>query len=170
MSSLEVRIAFADGWTGSYANKASLERLGSEGHAHIHGRLEIQLGERPLPYLGYWGPDDVCLDTWLGVLLDLFNRTGTSKDEFVFDEGEQGQPAFVFRRHGDQVGVSIEDSRISDGRGDPAWADVRCDRRQLRGEVRRFLAWLRDDLAARGPATRQWWERQAGRRELPWLP
>lgn len=38
----------------------------SDGSGHIHGELAIHHigGGNPLPSLGYFGPDDVCLNTW----------------------------------------------------------------------------------------------------------
>jgi hypothetical protein len=50
----------------------------------------------------------------------------TSGGRYVFDEGEQGQPAFVFEREGDQGFFSIAASEISDGDapGVAAWRVV----------------------------------------------
>src|SRR5689334_22705991 len=85
---------------------------------HIHGRLSITIGGATIPRLGFFGPDDVCLGTWLCELA-LASRQLCSEgcSRYVFDEGEQGQPAFVFEREGPVVYVSIEDSDLSGASG-----------------------------------------------------
>jgi hypothetical protein len=42
----------------------------------------------------------------------------------VYDEGEQGQPAFVFDREGDRGFFSIVASEISEGLADPDWQRI----------------------------------------------
>lgn len=42
----------------------------------------------------------------------------------MFDEGEQGQPAFVFERDGDRGHFSIAASELSEVGGDPEWERV----------------------------------------------
>jgi len=35
---------------------------------HVHGGLRLEIGGRLVPYLGYWGPDDVCFGEWVNEL------------------------------------------------------------------------------------------------------
>jgi len=78
---------------------------------------------------------------------------------YVFDEGEQGQPAFRFRRSSAHLLVSVEESLISGGARDPYWQDVSCEYDDFRFQVFRFRGTLRDALErelGHERATR-WW-------------
>lgn len=82
-----------------------------------------------MPHLGYFGPDDVCFDTWVEELTRIFGNLVRGGDfSHVFDEGEQGQPAFVFERCGNKVHFSICDSEFSEGRSDAKWQQVEFGR------------------------------------------
>src|SRR5260370_23174940 len=79
-----------------------------KGGDHLHGGLRIELGGGLVPDLGHFGPDDVCFNTWLPELravLQIFRAS--SPGRHIFDEGEQGQPAFVFERSDDLAYFSI---------------------------------------------------------------
>lgn len=91
---------------------------------HIHGGLRIEIGGRLVPCLGYFGADDVCLDVWVGELSAAAKALESTNGKHSFDEGEQGQPAFVFEREGELAHFSIADSMISDGVGLPDWQRV----------------------------------------------
>jgi hypothetical protein len=91
---------------------------------HIHGGLRIEIGGRLAPCLGYFGADDVCLDVWVGELSEAAKILESPHGKHSFDEGEQGQPAFVFEREGEHAHFSITDSMISDGLGLPDWQRV----------------------------------------------
>src|SRR5262245_41071001 len=99
---MSVSITFGDLW--AYAGELSDERvslseLAADGRTHIDVRLELSINGRLLPYLGFFGPDDVCFNTWLCELRTAARRLSQSDhSEHVFDEGEQGQPAFKFER------------------------------------------------------------------------
>ena len=104
-----------------------ISMLPGDGRRHIHGRLEIRIAGRELPCLG---GDDVCMDLWL---VELHNAASalSAEDpaEYIYDEGEQGQPAFAFVRRKDLVLVSIRDSEVSEhsgGYGLPDWQEVEC--------------------------------------------
>jgi hypothetical protein len=58
-----------------------------------------------------------------------------STGRYVFDEGEQGQPAYEFQREGDVLYVSVIKSEVSDGAADPAWQRVPCDYREFEEQV-----------------------------------
>jgi hypothetical protein len=64
----------------------------------------------------------------------------------VYDEGEQGQPAFAFERDSRRLMVSVRDSLISGGDGDDDWNRVACDYDDLRLQVLLFRGLLREAL------------------------
>jgi len=92
---------------------------------HIHGGLRIEIGGRLVPYLGYFGPDDVCLGAWLSELGRIAEAFSSGLDaSYIYDEGEQGQPAFLFERNGKNAVFSIVDAEFSGGESDPQWQGV----------------------------------------------
>jgi hypothetical protein len=119
----DFRISFDSLFT--YHGQAHIELTSPPSWNHIHGRLIVRICGRNLPHMGYFGEGDVCLGTWLQVLSDAKDTLAQRETaEYIFDEGEQGQPAFVFRREGQLVSISIVASEISDGPGDDDWQDV----------------------------------------------
>jgi hypothetical protein len=92
--------------------------------SHVHGGLRLETAGRLVPGLGYWGPDDVCFGQWLGELRQAARALAQPGGRHVFDEGEQGQPAFVFERDGERGFFSIAPSELSDASGDPDWQRV----------------------------------------------
>ncbi len=79
---------------------------------------------------------------------------------YVFDEGEQGQPAFEFRRDDSRAFLSIIASQLDeDVKGDPDWQDVSCDLDELLSSVARFLDELRQKVNTLAPhAAAAWWQ------------
>jgi hypothetical protein len=144
-----VRITVGDLWTYAVSDSGGtarqpLSNLGGRKNAgHVHGRLTITVADRIVPHLGYFGPDDVCLGEWLVELCGAVNALAHGQSEYLFDEGEQGQPAFKFERRGPEVVFSIVESdwrhhwkRIVGGPRKPLWrcpvpsAAARCQRRR----------------------------------------
>ena len=127
--------------------------------SHIHGALNFLISGRQLPHLGFFSFNDVCAGTWLHEL-DAMVRAFVSSSEcrYVFDEGEQGQPAFVFERAGELAFVSVCDAEYSGGSADPEWQRVEC---------------VSEDLIAACLAARKKFEKDlahgAGREALTWL-
>jgi hypothetical protein len=163
-----VRISAADLWTYRIADtggtvREPLSRLGEERNGgHVHGSLNIAIAGRSVPRLGFFGPDDVCLNTWLVELCNVVNELAAVSGEYTFDEGEQGQPAFAFARIGDDVAFSIDESVLGDGPAEPEWQDVRFPYRDFRAAVRLFLDELRSELRRQAPdAWEGWWPREA---------
>src|SRR5688500_15894937 len=69
----------------------------SDPFVHVHGELLINIDDRTIPALGYFGTEDVWLNAWFGVLRDVISEVGSgSSTKYIYDEGEQGQPAFIF--------------------------------------------------------------------------
>ena len=131
----------------------------ASGTGHVHGELIISLGGRPLPQLGYTGADDVCLNSWLQELLAAEDAlSATDEATYVFDEGEQGQPAFEFTREGELLFASVIASPISGARADPSyqrvcclWADFAAASARFKDELRRVV----EEEA--GPYGKVWW-------------
>jgi hypothetical protein len=161
MSRFQIR--FSQLWT--YECSESIERLPlsrlSDRGGHVHGRLEIEVNSVPLPYLGYFGPDDVCFNEWVFQLHSaLSTLRSASRISYTYDEGEQGQPAFLFERDGDELFVSIVASELSDGAADPDWQRVACSFTDFDRSVAQFLTDFRQHLCTAAPEfAAEWWSR-----------
>ncbi|AKV04297.1 hypothetical protein AKJ09_10960 [Labilithrix luteola] len=163
-----MRISVANLWTSRTADSGGTEReplsrLGERRNSrHVHGTLTIEIAGRSVPHLGYFGPDDVCLNTWLVELCNVVNALAQPAGKYTFDEGEEGQPAFDFERVGDDVTFSIDDSLLADGAANPEWQRVRFPYQDLRASVRTLLDEIREELRREAPrAWEQWWPREA---------
>ncbi|HZS06481.1 MAG TPA: hypothetical protein VFD58_16700 [Blastocatellia bacterium] len=123
-SSSTFRISFEDlAVIEAGEDRLPLSALGND--SHIHGGLRIRIGDRLVPSLGHFGPDDVCFSDWIYELQNILKAfEGNEIASYTFDEGEQGQPAFLFERQGDSVFLSIIDSASSGGKADPEWQKV----------------------------------------------
>jgi hypothetical protein len=152
-----VRIEVSDLWSGEYDERLPVAAIDADENSHIHGTLTIVIAGRELPYLGYFGPDDVCLNTWIEELLQIRARLRAADGEYVFDEGEQGQPAFAFERSGKQVLVSVLPSLIGGGRGDESWTKVACDADEFFAAIDRVLDQIREQVIALGAQGQHWW-------------
>jgi hypothetical protein len=125
---------------------------------HVHGGLQIKIGDRVVPHLGYFGPDDVCFSTWLVELDDILKEfEGKRIAQYLFDEGEQGQPAFLFEREGEQVFLSIIDSEISEGEGDNEWQKVAFSYQEFVTQVKHVRSSFLSELEVAAPATYKKW-------------
>ena len=94
--------------------------------AHIHGFLAIEINGRRLAHLDF-DPNGVCIGEWsfqLQSALETLKEADESK--FVFDEGEQGQPAFLFEREGDRLLISVIASDLGGGSAEPEWQRIAC--------------------------------------------
>jgi hypothetical protein len=121
-----------------------------------------------MPALGYFGPDDVCLGQWAHELLLVLRKLSAGNDaRHVYDEGEQGQPVFEFRRDESHAYISItgaEDDEDEDEQGASDWRAVACDVGALLSSVRSFLDELRRRLESLAPrAATAWWARNIER-------
>jgi hypothetical protein len=163
MSSFEIR--FSELWTyecGDSSERLTLARLSDRG-GHIHGCLEIQVNGASLPHLGYFGPDDVCFNEWVFQLHSaLRTLTSTTSISHIYDEGEQGQPAFLFQRESHDLFVSIVDSQLSDGKAHPDWQRVPCSYTDFEHNTSTFLTDFRQHLRTVAPQfAAEWWSRVA---------
>jgi hypothetical protein len=143
------------------SEELSLSALRSS-DAHIHGELAIVVGGEQIPHLGFFGPSDVCVGTWLRELATARRVLADDGGRHVFDEGEQGQPAFKFERVGDRVNVSVVDSEISDGVGDPEWGIQSCTVVEFTTGVTNFFATLESTLEEAAPGVGRLWVHRFG--------
>ena len=166
-ASLSASVSFSKLFTYFASNSAEhlplseLER--SDGH--VHGHLEVRIGCRELPHMGFFGPHDVCFNTWIEELAEVVRQLTASESAiYVFDEGEQGQPAFEFRRRGDMLFVSVVESLLSGASADLKFQSVSCSWFDFHVEVQRFFTEFQQALLIAAPVSGEaWWERH-GRR------
>jgi len=145
MGPVTLEITFTDAWTYDVGDegvqeKRPLKKGGGVG-PHVHGTLSIIVAGQALPMLGYFGPNDACLKDWAEELSRAAKTVQASDPaRYVYDEGEQGQPAFVFERKGATVEVSVGPSASGDSDGIPEWGVQPCTLEEFVAQVRRFLA------------------------------
>jgi hypothetical protein len=156
MMSDTLKISFADLAVVRQNQRLPLDQLTLDDH--VHGELRIEVAGRCLPHLGYFGGNDVCMADWLAELAGVRDAfTSSESGRYVFDEGEQGQPAFVFERIGDQAYVTIADAEYSGGVADPAWQHVEFSAAALISEEARFRQTFAAHLTAAVPAVGSQW-------------
>ncbi len=164
---MSARISVDHLWTydpGDSSVRLPIDKLEHESW-HVHGHLNIEIGGRGLPSLGFLGPDDVCLSTWMQELLNIIRQLSqTERSSYTFDDGEQGQPAYEFRRESAWLFVSIKDSLLSDGSGDPSYQNVACLWEDFVIQVQKFASTLREEIESNaGETGARWWLTQAQR-------
>ena len=144
---------------GNTNAKRPLREL-SKPEQHVHGQLVIRVAGQDLPRLGYFGPDDVCLGAWASELQQaVVTLSATDPSRYVYDECEQGQPAYLFARSGDRVEISVIDSE-GDGCGSPEWGVQTCSLDDFTAAVDAFLSTLWDRLKREAkPVALSWWSR-----------
>ena len=158
MASFEIE--YGSLWTydgGNPDERLPLSRLSEDGH--VHGLLRIKVNGNVLPFIGYFGPDDVCFNTWLYELKSaLEGLRASATSSYLYDEGEQGQPAFLFERDGDAAWLSIVASQLSDGQALPEWQRAKFSFSDFERSVLQFAASLRRQVEAESPRFgKSWW-------------
>jgi hypothetical protein len=146
-----VAITLTDPWvylSGHHDQRLPLSRVREHG-AHLHGGLVVTIGDRPVPGLGYFGPTDVCVGMWAAELARASAALRVAPTgRYVFDEGEQGQPAYEFARESDAVLISLTASELSGAGAVSGWQRVPCPYVVFETAVSRFLTELRALLDA----------------------
>ena len=164
-------ISFGELWTyaaGDSQQRLPVSLLPANGRDHIHGRLEILVNGRALPSLGFWGPTDVCFNEWFRELLAAAATLKSSDScEYIYDEGEQGQPAYLFARRGPALFVSVVDSEISDGQAHPDWQKEECGFNDFMNEVTKFESSFREQLLSQARVGGAAWLRNVLPPDLP---
>jgi hypothetical protein len=112
-----------------------------------------------LPRVGYWGEGDVCLGDWA---VELHRAraavTAAADGVHIYDEGEQSQPAYEFRRSGPSVLISVIEGS-GGGEADPDWQQVACDLTDFVAATADFEESLRATVAVEaGEAGRAWFQ------------
>lgn len=132
---------------------------------HIHGQLEIRVGNRIVPYMGYFGPNDVCFSDWINELDGVLKEfEGKDTASYLFDEGEQSQPAYLFEREHGRVFLSIIDSELSDGEGDEEWQRAEFNYNEFVEQVNNFKANFLNKLKLAAPTEYRKWVASSLRR------
>ncbi len=132
---------------------------GQEKYQHIHGEMRLEIGGRVVPYMGYLGPKDVCINGWVRVLRSVIEVFGRDGLEHTFDEGEQGQPAYRFERDGEMAYLSIVDSPLSEASGDKKFQRVPFNWRDLEPALHGFRDALLGRLGTLAPSQVEHWKR-----------
>lgn len=143
---LELRSAYVP---GEDKERLSLSALNAD-ETHVHGELAWTIGERRVPFMGYFGPDDVCLGDWWDGLTAALAALSEGKP-YTFDSCEQGEPAFLFERRDASVHVSFV-AGMGGGGPQSDWQNVELAFDELRAAVLRFKRDLRHLLESEGPA------------------
>ncbi len=128
--------------------------------SHIHGALRIEIGGRVLPHTGYFDDNDACFHEWIEYLDWVVDQLdGKAEASCLIDEGEQGQPAFLFERHGDLVELSIVEGESEGDRGeaDPAWQNIPFRWSDFLIEYDHFKKAFLAEVAAAAPAVTDAW-------------
>lgn len=101
----------------------------------------------------------MCLNTWLQELQSVEEALSSAEDAiYVFDEREQGQPAFEFSREGELLFTSVVASPISGARADLSHERVCCVWADFVAAIRRFKEKLRRAVEQdAGPSGQDWW-------------
>src|SRR6185436_11832652 len=139
--------------------------------SHIHGDLIIKIKNKRVPRMGFNGMDDVCFSIWITEfekMIDLFNEKENSK--YKYDEGEQGQPAFLFEKEEDNIYLSINDSEMFDGKGEKDWQKVNFSYDNFLKEYNQFRNKFLDDLENADTEIKEQWIRMHIPIVLKYLP
>jgi hypothetical protein len=124
---------------------------------HVHGGLRIELRGRLVPGLGFFGPDDVCFNNWLTELRAVAQAfQASSCGRHVFDEGEQGQPAFLFERAGDSAFFSIS-AGVGGGEANPDWERIEFSPEEFLAEHKQFCERFVSAIRAAAPEGAAQW-------------
>ncbi|GEN10795.1 hypothetical protein SAMN05443572_112155 [Myxococcus fulvus] len=120
-----------------------------EEEPHVHGELAWTLGERRVPCMGFWGPDDVCLGQWWDELTRAVAAL-SDRQPYTLDTCEQGDPAFLFERTDASLYLSIV-AGTGGGAPHPEWQNAEFAWDDLGAALRRFKRDLRQLLELSGP-------------------
>jgi len=162
---MTARLSFSELFTYAVGDASVRLPLNALSHSagHIHGLLELEVSGHVMPHMGFFGPNDVCFNTWIEELSKVVLQLGAKEAAtYTFDEGEQGQPAFVFKRVGAILYVSVAESLLSGAESDPSYQDVSCQWSEFHAAVRDFFASFRSVLLGHCPRVGQtWWSTHA---------
>jgi len=153
-----IELSFNNLWIEEAEERLPLSQLSGtyepEGQ-HIHGELVLKIDSVQLPYMGYFGDDDVCFNTWL---YELIHVSKLKDDEvYTFDEGEQGQPAYKFQRSNNTLFISIVHSLLTGEPGDLQWENKSCDFTQFKEKLQNLVNEFSQNLKKASPSVCEKW-------------
>lgn len=156
--SLSIEITCGDLAVIKGGNNHRLSLAALDINSQVYGALLLKIQGRYVPYMGYWGMNDVCFSDWIGVLENVY-REFSNKDtgSYIFDEGEQGQPAFLFEKAGDTMCLSIVDSQLSDGEADEDWQRVAFSYGEFAVQYEKFYEQFVSELKRAAPSSADPW-------------
>ncbi len=155
---MSVEISFANLAVAGYGERLPLSLLDLDENSHIHAKLRFQIGNRVVPYMGFFGPDDVCFNTWISEFERIVKIFDSATDAtYIFDEGEQSQPAYFFEKKNGTVYLSIIDSKISDGKADPQWQRVEFNYMEFKQQYLAFRELFISEIKKAAPAVENKW-------------
>jgi hypothetical protein len=159
MSQQSVRISFKNLSALKMEVNAKPMPLSSlDANCHIHGNLQFCIGEKQVPSMGYWSEDDVCFSDWIHEFEGIIKAfSGKENASYTFDEGEQGQAAYLFEKEGESVYLSIIDSVLTDMEGDPDWQRVEFGYSDFLEQYQEFKAQFLNQLYADAPRFAAQW-------------
>lgn len=126
-------------------------------YRHIHAEMRLEVGGRVVPHMGFFGPTDVCVRDWVEEIHAVIAAFERGETVYVFDEGEQNQPAFRFERDGDTGYLSIVDSGLSEGKTDADFQRVPFDCRDVTPALHIFGDALVERLTTLAPSQVEYW-------------
>lgn len=125
---------------------------------HIHGLLNFKIGNVTVPYMGYFGAEDVCFNTWFEELSNVIISYRKGEKTYLFDEGEQGQPAYQFDFEDGLCFLSIIDSPISEAEGDPDWQKVKFEMTDLEAAYDGVKVSFLNEVQVKAPESLSSWK------------
>lgn len=129
-------------------------------YSHIHGFLGIEIQGELVPYLGYESDEDVCFNDWIENLITLRNIVDRKlDDQYVFDEYEEGQPAFQFdiEEDGKVISLSIVETSLGEGFDDPDWQEIKFSYDAFLIALANFRAHFMEWIGQRAPVSYPIW-------------
>ncbi len=108
--------------------------------------------------MGYWSQDDVCFSDWINEFEGIVKAfSGVERASYTFDEGEQGQPAYLFEKEGESIYFSIIDSVLSGMEGNPEWQRVEFGYSDFLKQYLEFKAQFLSQLYTAAPSFADQW-------------
>lgn len=161
-----VKIIFSDFWTYNTKiipkdrkesdKKLPITFLNDNEFTHIHGCLQIVIGEKQVPYMGIGNNNDVCFGYWIEMLADMFRQFNHGINSWVILGEEQGKPAYQFELSDEYIYLSIIDSPLG-GKKDDNWQKVQFKLTEFKKEFKKFKKKLLEEIAINVPNELEKW-------------
>lgn len=139
--------------------KLPLTYLDKYEYTHIHGDLQIIINNNVIPNLGIDSKEEVCLGYWIEMLSQLFESLKRGVKSYAIEGGEQGKPAYLFEKDGEDVFLSIIDSLLG-GKGNKDWQKVQFKYSEFKEAFNHFKIKLLDEVKMVSPDMVEFWEKK----------